>query len=61
MAQTVKAVLSLYADDTVILGLLGENDDHIKKIYTSALDHFYHWCKVNFLDLNVPKTKGNDY
>ena len=46
-----------YADDTVILGLLGENDDYIENFYTSEIDRFNHWCKLNFLDLNVKKTK----
>ena len=41
----------------MILGLLGENDDHIENFYTSEIDRFNHWCKLNFLDLNVKKTK----
>ena len=50
-------VIIKYADDTVILGLLGENDDHIENFYTSEIDRFNHWCKLNFLDLHVKKTK----
>ena len=50
-------VIIKYADDTVILGLLGEIDDHIESFYTSEIDRFSHWCKLNFLDLNVKKTK----
>ena len=46
-----------YADDTVILGLLSENDAHIENVYTSEIDRFNHWCKVNFLDLNVKKPR----
>ena len=41
----------------MILGLLGENDDHIENFYTSEIDRFNHFCKVNFLDVNVKKTK----
>ena len=46
-----------YADNTVILGLLGENDDHIENFNTSEIDCFNNWCKVNFLNLNVKKIK----
>ena len=43
MVQTMKTVLSFkYADDTVIVGLLGENDYHIENFYTSEIDRFNH-------------------
>ena len=55
--ENESCVIIKYVDDTVILGLLGENDDHIENFYTSAIDCFNHWCKVNFLDFNEKKTK----
>ena len=36
-----------YADNTGIVGLLAENDDHIENFYTSEIDRFNYWCKVN--------------
>ena len=52
-----KCIIIKYADDTVILGLLGERDNHLENFYTYEIDRFNHWCKDNFLDLNVKKTK----
>ena len=43
-----------YADDTVILGLI-DNDN--KTPYFDTIDYALHWCKANHLDLNVTKTK----
>ena len=50
-------VIIKYADDTMILGLLGGNDHHIDNCYTAEVERFIHWCEVYFLDLNVKKAK----
>ena len=43
-----------YADDTVILGLIRKlNEDP----YFKTIDYSLDWCKENYLDLNVEKTK----
>ena len=43
-----------YADDTVITGLIQNNDEsHYRKVITWATE----WCRKNHLDLNVSKTK----
>ena len=55
--ENEKCVIIKYADDTVILGLLGENDSTERNFYTSEIQRFNDWCKFNFLDLNVKKTK----
>lgn len=43
-----------YADDTIILGLMN-NDDESE--YRSAIDYVSEWCTSNYLELNVSKTK----
>ena len=43
-----------YADDTVILGLVKDNDD---SDYLETVSYVADWCKDNCLDLNVTKTK----
>ena len=45
-----------YADDTIILGLLNDDEDS-EKNYRSEIASFVNWCKDNFLNLNVKKTK----
>lgn len=43
-----------YADDTVVLGLIRHNnEDH----YFNIIQYVINWCKENFLNLNVAKTK----
>ena len=49
-----KSLVIKYADDTVILGLVENNDD---KNYLDCVEYTNNWCKNNFLDLNVSKTK----
>ena len=46
-----------YADDTVIFGLLGENDDTLKTSTHLKSIAFVTLCKVNFLELNVKKIR----
>lgn len=43
-----------YADDTVILGKICNNDS---SSYISQIDWFVKWCDLNYLNLNVTKTK----
>ena len=43
-----------YADDTVIIGKVS-NDDC--RDYLLQVDCFVEWCKINYLELNVKKTK----
>ena len=53
-----KCKLFKYADDTVLLGLLNKkrlNDDCSEYVNEIAL--FHNWCKLNFQDLNLSKTK----
>ena len=58
MVQKMKTVLSLKMLRHRDLDcLLGENNDHIENFDTSEINHFIHWCKLYFLDLNVKKTK----
>jgi hypothetical protein len=42
-----------YADDTVILGNISNNDT---SVYREVVDTFVEWCDLNFLNLNVKKT-----
>ena len=48
-------VIIYYADDTVILGLLGKSDDYIDNFYTTEIERFNDWCKVYFPDFIVKK------
>ena len=43
-----------YADDTFLLSLI---IDYMDTHFSEATFNFVDWCKNNFLDLNVPKTK----
>ena len=43
-----------YADDTVLLGLIQSDD---VSNYISQVDHFIEWCGLNYLNINVNKTK----
>ena len=47
-------VILKYADDTVIIGLLSNNDE---TCYRDEVDKFCKWCDDNHLNLNVSKTK----
>ena len=42
-----------YADDTAALGMIGKSEAE----YRNEIERFSIWCKNNFLDLNVKKTK----
>ncbi len=43
-----------FADDTVVLGLISNND---KTAYLDELERLTSWCQDNCLSLNVSKTK----
>ncbi|GFR65354.1 hypothetical protein ElyMa_000201800 [Elysia marginata] len=47
-------VLDKYADDTVQIGLITDDDD---SVYVEQKDAFINWCKNKYLVLNVGKTK----
>jgi hypothetical protein len=47
-------IILKYADDTVIIGNIFDNDT---SSYKSQVESFVKWCDSNFLDLNVRKTK----
>ena len=52
--DTQGVLLAKYADDTVIAGLICNND---VQEYLSCIEFVNSWCSENFLDLNVSKTK----
>ena len=41
-----------YADDTVVVGLISNNND---EEYKHTIDYVSHWCTDNFLHLNASK------
>lgn len=43
-----------YADDTIIVGLISDNDE---SEYREVIKYVSEWCDQNFLALNVSKTK----
>ena len=43
-----------YADDTVVLGNISNNDE---EPYRKEIENVIQWCQDNFLVLNVTKTK----
>lgn len=47
-------IIIKYADDTVIVGLISNEDEHD---YMEQVGNFTQWCEDNFLNLNVKKTK----
>ena len=49
-----KCKIIKFADDTVVIGLISDNNE---KEYKSTIDYVSHWCSDNFLELNASKTK----
>ena len=50
-----------YADNTVIVGLLNDDDAaEGDRKYRMEIEDFVTWCGNNFLNLNVKKDQGND-
>ena len=57
-SQYDKCITLKYADDTVIIGLLDKRTlEADNSLYVNNINWFHDWCKQNFLDLNVKKTK----
>ena len=52
-----RCIIIKYADDTVIIGLLNDKDNPDDNCYFNEITSFAQWCKDNYLDLNVKKTK----
>ena len=52
--NTPNVMIQKYADDTIILGLVHDNNDDE---YRLCIDFVNTWCKDNFLNLNIDKTK----
>ncbi len=46
-----------FADDTVVLGLISNNDE---TAYLDEVERLTSWCQDNCLSLNVSKTKEKD-
>ncbi len=57
LANSDNCFIVKYADDTIIVGLLDENDENCENEYRKEIDNFVEWCNDNFLNLNVKKTK----
>jgi len=55
MATTPTCTILKYADDTVIIGCMGETNSNDE--YLSEITNFSKWCSCNNLLLNVSKTK----
>ena len=53
-SSSKQVVILKYADDTVIIGLLSNNDE---TSYRQEVMKFCKWCDDNYLNLNVSKTK----
>ena len=46
-------VIDKYADDTVLTGLITDNDEH----YRQEIDSLVQWCERSYLQLHVGKTR----
>jgi hypothetical protein len=53
-SSSSNSIIIKYADDTVIIGLITKNEE---EHYKDEVVNFTEWCKANFLNLNVKKTK----
>ena len=53
-SKNENCILLKYADDTVIIGKIKNNDENV---YRDQVNLFVNWCDDNFLNLNVKKTK----
>ncbi|KAK1788958.1 hypothetical protein P4O66_015858 [Electrophorus voltai] len=47
-------IIVKFADDTVVMGLISDNDE---RAYLEEIKHLENWCQENNLLLNVSKTK----
>ena len=53
-ANTPDVCMVKFADDTVVLGLIRDDDE---TEYRRSVDEFVQWCDSSFLQLNTKKTK----
>ncbi|KAI4878032.1 hypothetical protein NFI96_008451 [Prochilodus magdalenae] len=54
VATSSSTTIVKFADDTVVLGLISNNDE---RAYLEEMKHLEVWCQDNYLLLNVNKTK----
>ncbi|KAK1802037.1 hypothetical protein P4O66_004369 [Electrophorus voltai] len=53
-ATSSATIIVKFADDTVVMGLISDNDE---RAYLEEIKHLENWCQGNNLLLNVSKTK----
>ncbi|KAK1797996.1 hypothetical protein P4O66_000753 [Electrophorus voltai] len=53
-ATSSSTIIVKFADDTVVMGLISDNDE---RAYLEKIKHLENWCQENNLLLNVSKTK----
>ncbi|KAK1789943.1 hypothetical protein P4O66_002213 [Electrophorus voltai] len=53
-AISSSTIIVKFADDTVVMGLISDNDE---RAYLEEIKHLENWCQENTLLLNVSKTK----
>ena len=53
-SQCSKCPLIQFADDTALIGIISKDDDNG---FVSQVDSFVNHCDINYLELNVSKTK----
>ncbi|KAK1789416.1 hypothetical protein P4O66_015347, partial [Electrophorus voltai] len=53
-ATSSSTIIVKFADDTVVMGLMSDND---KRAYLEEIKHLENWCQENNLLLNVSETK----
>ncbi|KAK1800981.1 hypothetical protein P4O66_004728 [Electrophorus voltai] len=53
-ATSSSTIIVKFADDTVVMGMISENDE---RAYLEEIKHLENWCQENDLLLNVSKTK----
>ncbi|KAK1806312.1 hypothetical protein P4O66_000024 [Electrophorus voltai] len=53
-ATSSSTIIVKFADDTVVTGLISDNDE---RAYLEEIKHLENWCQENNLLLNVSKTK----
>ncbi|KAK1796262.1 hypothetical protein P4O66_009331 [Electrophorus voltai] len=53
-ATSSSTIIVKFADDTVVMGLISDND---QRAYLEEIKHLENWCQENNLLLNISKTK----
>ncbi|KAK1794793.1 hypothetical protein P4O66_010001 [Electrophorus voltai] len=53
-ATSSSTIIVKFADDTVVMGLISDNDE---RAYLEEIKHLENWCQGNNLLINVSKTK----